>query len=157
MRTTYNKHMPFVCVYVYTCMSRRIPWNPSSSLLYISAALSRKSGTKTNLKKAHRFFHYNTTCFHSQLTLHRNHSCLGRTRACMHACIHSEPNTHLGSCLIEDLHVHGSQLRAAAAPAEPGVLHGLVNVHSSPIADFISAASVAHDTFFGYWILRRLV
>lgn len=39
--------------------------------------------------------------------------------------------------LVENLHVYGSELCAAAAPAEARVLDGLVNVHSGAIADLV--------------------
>ena len=45
--------------------------------------------------------------------------------------------TYLASRLVVNLHVHGSELRATAAPEEARVLYGLVYVHPGTVADFV--------------------
>lgn len=54
---------------------------------------------------------------------------------------------YLASRLVEDLHVHGTELRAATAPAEAGLFDCLVNMHPGTIADLVPVAMVHKDKY----------
>ena len=58
--------------------------------------------------------------------------------ACQHA-FRPAYSTHLSPGLVENFHMYGAELCAAAAPAEPRLLDSLVHVDACSIADLVPA------------------